>query len=312
MGQPETAIHRVGNATIVKIAELTLDSIPAGYLYPDSDPALAEAEGRKLDSASIDPQTGLLRLGVHAWLVRTPTRTVLVDTASGNDKTRTGSPAFNQLHEPFLARLQAVDTRPEEVDAVLHTHLHVDQVGWNTQWLNQRWVPTFPKARYIFSARERAYLEALATDEDAAERIRSEAKLGPMMCLPDFEFYQDSIAPVVEGGLTHEIVVNGTEVEAGFRYLPSPGHSIDHACIAFTSEGEHALFWGDVMHSPMQFAQPVWHSVYCEFPEAARKSRQWAASYAADTDALVLTTHFAGSSAGRVSRTDGGFRWVFV
>ena len=312
MENSDAAGHRVGDAVITKIPELTLDAIPAGYLFPGSDPAVAEAEGRRLDPASADPQTGLLRLGVHAWLVRTPTRTILVDTASGNDKVRSGSPAFNQLNEPFLARLEAAGARPEEVDVVLHTHLHVDHVGWNTRWVDGRWVPTFPNARYTFSRRERDYLVALAAGGDAAEAIRATAKLGQMAALPDFEFYQDSIVPVVEAGLTREIVADGAEVEAGFSYLPSPGHSIDHACIGFTSQGEHALFWGDVMHSPMQFAQPDWNSVYCEFPEAARTARRWAADHAADTNALVLTTHFAGSSAGRVSREDGRLAWRFA
>ena len=312
MEDPKAVEHRVGDATITKVPELTLDAIPPGYLYPGSDPAVAEAEGRRLDPASIDPQTGLLRLSVHAWLVRTPARTILVDTGSGNEKTRSGSPAFNQLNEPFLARLKAAGASPEEVDVVLHTHLHVDHVGWNTHRVDGRWVPTFPNARHVFSGRERAYLAALAAGGDAGEAIRAEAKLGPMAALPDFEFYQDSIAPVIAAGLVREIVVDGTEVEAGFRYLPSPGHSIDHACIGFTSQGEQALFWGDVMHSPLQFALPDWNSVYCEFPNAARKARQWAAGHAADTNALVLTTHFAGSSAGRVSRDDGQFAWRFA
>ena len=304
--------HRVGNATITKIPELTLDAIPPGYLFPDSTPAAAVAEGRRLDADSADPQTGLLRLSVHAWLVRTPTRTILVDTASGNDKIRPGSPAFNQLNEPFLARLKAAGASPEEVDVVLNTHLHVDHVGWNTRWTGKRWIPTFPNARYMFSRRERDYLIALAAGGDAADEIRATAKLGQLAALPDIEFYQDSIVPVIEAGLAREIVVDGTEVDVGFSYLSSPGHSIDHACIAFTSRGEHALFWGDVMHSPMQFAQPSWNSVYCEFPGAARKARQWAAGYAADNNALVFTTHFPGSSAGRVSREDGRFIWRFV
>ncbi len=236
------AEHRVGDATITKIPELTLDAIPPGYLYPGSDLAVAEAEGRRLDPASIDPQTGLLRLSVHAWLVRTPTRTILVDTGSGNNKTRSGSPAFNQLNEPFLARLKAAGAGPEKVDVVLHTHLHVDHVGWNTHRVDGRWVPTFANARHVLSGRERAYLAALAAGGDAGEAIRAEAKLGQMAGLPDFEFYQDSIAPVIAVGLAREIVVDGTEAETGFSYLSSPGHSIDHACIGFTSQGEHALF----------------------------------------------------------------------
>jgi glyoxylase-like metal-dependent hydrolase (beta-lactamase superfamily II) len=312
MENHENAVYRVGDATITKISELTLEGIPASYLYPGSDPVAAEAAGRDLDPASIDPLTGLLRLGVHAWLVHTPAQVILVDTASGNDKTRSGSPAFNQLNEPFLARLKAAGASPEEVDVVLHTHLHVDHVGWNTHRVDGRWIPTFPKARHVFSGRERAYLAALAMGGDAGEAIRAEAKLGPMAALPDFEFFQDSIVPVIEAGLAREIAVDGTEVMEGFSYLPSPGHSIDHACISFVSQGERALFWGDVMHNPIQFAQPDWNSVYCEFPDAARQARRWAVAHAADTDSLVFTTHFAGSSVGRVSRDDGRLTWRFA
>ena len=31
---------------------------------------------------------------------------------------------------------------------VVMTHLHADHVGWNTTWQDNRWVPTFPNARY--------------------------------------------------------------------------------------------------------------------------------------------------------------------
>src|SRR5262249_19539276 len=98
----------------------------------------------------------------------------------------------------------------------------------------------------------------------------------------------------------------------GFSFLPSPGHSIDHACICFNSRGEQALFWGDVMHHPLQFVRPDWNSVFCEFPEAARKSRQWAMNHAAETNALVSTTHFAESSVGRVCREGDRFTWHFA
>ena len=157
-----TRAHRVGDATVIKIPELALDAVEAGVLYPDQagDPTAAVEEVRKLWPGSVDPQTGLLRQSIHVWLVRTPTRVILVDTGAGNDKDRPNVPSLNHLNEPFLDRLKGAGVRPEEVDLVLLTHLHIDHVGWNTRKVAGRWVPTFPNARYIFSGRERAYLAA--------------------------------------------------------------------------------------------------------------------------------------------------------
>lgn len=237
---------------------------------------------------------------------------ILVDTATGNDKNLAGNPALSHLNEPFLDRLKAAGPRPEEVNVVLHTHIHADHVGWNTHKVGERWVPTFPNALHIFSARERAYSAALSAGDGSDAAIRADANLGRMVGVPGPGVYEVSLLPVIEAGLTREILVNGQEVIEGSSYLPSPGHSIDHACISFTSQGEHALFWGDVMHTPLQFARPDWNSGFCEFPDAACQARRWAVNHAADRGALVFTTHFAQSSAGRVTRNGDVFAWQFA
>ena len=148
-------VYRVGDATVTKIHELALDACEPGYFYPGQvDVATAVEETRKLWPGSVDPQTGLLRMSIHTWLVRTPTRVVLVDTAAGNDKDRPNVPSMNHLDGPFLHTLNAAGVRPEDVDLVLLTHLHVDHVGWNTKKVDGRWMPTFPNARYVFSGSE--------------------------------------------------------------------------------------------------------------------------------------------------------------
>src|SRR5215471_9648918 len=112
-------VHRVGDATVIKIPELSLDASDPGYFYPGQvNVATAVEETRKLWPGSVDSQTGLLRQSIHAWLVRTPTRVILVDTGAGNDKDRPSAPSLNHLNIPFLDRLNEAGVRPKEVDLV--------------------------------------------------------------------------------------------------------------------------------------------------------------------------------------------------
>lgn len=77
-----------------------------------------------------------------------------MDTGGGNDKPRPQKPRYHQSRWPYLERLAAVGVAPEAVDFVVCTHLHVDHVGWNTRLVGGRWVPTFPRATYLFARAE--------------------------------------------------------------------------------------------------------------------------------------------------------------
>ena len=66
---------------------------------------------------------------------------------------------------------------------VMCTHLHFDHVGWNTRLENGKWVPTFPKARYVFGRRDFEYFKT----DPAGEALHNAA-------------FVDSIVPVMEAG----------------------------------------------------------------------------------------------------------------
>lgn len=160
------------------------------------------------------------------------------------------------------------------------THIHVDHVGYNTRLLDGTWVPTFPKGRYYFFGIEADYNAAIDSNGDqAASELRRQAALGLMRHPPAAGIYTDSIQPIEAAGLTERIVMNGTEVIPGFTYLSLPGHSIDRAGIILQSASEQALFWGDVLHHPVQLSHPDRHSTFCAFPEAAIFARGGCPTY---------------------------------
>jgi len=209
-----------------------------------------------------------------------------------------------------MRRFKSNERRSKEVDFVLMTHLHLDHVGWNTRYEAGHWVPTFPNAKYIFSRVEQRYNASLSGRKPASDL--PPPTLGTPVREPATCVYDQSVAPIIESGQAELIDVDGAEWLDGISFLPTPGHSVDHASIRIGSGGQEALFLGDVMHHPLQVHCPDLRSVYCEFPEASRASREWLLSYASENHALCFSSHFAESSAGYISQGTAGFQWQFA
>ncbi|KKW91628.1 MBL fold metallo-hydrolase [Sphingobium chungbukense] len=291
--------YRLGDITVTRIPELSLEDFPAAVVIPEWDPDILVRHPDWITPGSMDPARKNLYMQVHSWLVRTPRWTILIDTGVGNDKPRPFTPGFDRLSTPFLERLAKAGAQPEDIDYVLMTHLHVDHVGWNTRLEGGRWVPTFPNARYLFSGRELQYF----TDE-RHHNDRNKTS---------FIVQRDSVLPLVDAGVAELIEVDGSEVLEGFAFQPTPGHSIDHASITVTSRGETAIFPGDTLHHPIQIFKPEWNSMFDAFEDEARTARKWVLDYAANENARLFSTHFPESAVGEVRRRgDGGFEWQFV
>ncbi len=177
----------------------------------------------------------------------------------------------------------------------------------------QEWTPTFPNATLICSDLEWRYGAALAQEDDTGiQAVRAEAGLGAPIRVPVAGVFADSLVPLEAAGKVRRIKVDGSEVLPGIRFLPMPGHSIDHAAIEIASEGEIGLFGGDVLHHPLEVPDPQFVSMFCEFPDAARRSRHLLLKRAVETKALYFSSHFSESSAGVISRSGDGYTWSFA
>lgn len=151
----------------------------------------------------------------------------------------------------------------------------------------------FPNADYICSAAELAAWQA-----DPAQAT----------------ILADSVQPVLDAGLLCTIdPAAGPVFDDVFTYHATPSHSLDHASIALVSNGEYALFGGDVLHNPIQARHPHWSSVFCEDKPRATQARAWALDWCATHDALYFSSHFADTSVGRIRRADdGSYDWQCV
>lgn len=284
----------LADTTITRIEEQQGPGFLPDFLFPDWDPKVLEEHRDWMVPDCFDDAGGRFIASVHSWLVRTSHHVILIDTCGGNDKERPLLERFHRQSHPYLARLAAAGVQPEAVDYVLCTHLHADHCGWNTQLIDGRWVPTFPNAKYVFSRDEQEEWSGPAGQAGFNAGV-----------------YEDSVLPIIEAGLVH--VIDGEDQLGDTLFFhPTPGHSQGHMAIRLLGGDRQALFSGDVMHQPIQVYRPLWNSRFCEHAEDARFSRRWVLEHCAETQAILLPSHFAGGHAGHVSRHGEAFSWRFV
>jgi len=276
---------RIGDIRITRVVELEMAG-GTRFILPDAtrDAVLPISW---LRPHFADDQGNLI-MSIHSLVVETPERRILVDTCLGNDKPR-DIPAWNERSGPFLEDLAAAGYPAETIDSVLCTHLHVDHVGWNTRLVDGRWVPTFPDARYLFGREEWEHWDIHSTRE------------------PYHAVIEDSVRPIVDAGLV-ELVETDAEICAGVRLEPTPGHTPGHVSVRITSRGEEAIITGDFLHHPCQLARPDWRCSADFDGEAARETRRRMFESLADRPVLVIGTHFATPTAGRVVRDGAVYR----
>jgi len=280
---------KIGDVSVTKIVELEMTG-GTRFLFPQVTPELIKP------IAWLQPhfadENGRLRMSIHTFLVETPAHRIVVDTCLGNDKQNRRIPHWNDRQGPFLQDLAAAGFPPNSIDTVLCTHLHVDHVGWNTRLENGRWVPTFPKARYVMADRELAFWTHKEKEDPAG--------------LP---WITDSVLPIVAANRA-QVVKSDFALNEAVQFLPTPGHTIDHYSVLVGRPGRDALIAGDMIHSPIQGRYPEL-GMRADYDSAqAGATRRRVFDRFCDTSTLMCVTHFPQPSISRVQRWGEGYKFV--
>jgi glyoxylase-like metal-dependent hydrolase (beta-lactamase superfamily II) len=261
-------------------------------MFPDFHRDIGGRHLAELGPLVYDAASNRLVITYQTFVVRTPRHTILIDTCTGEDK---GYPApMDFPKQPWLDGFAALGLRFEDIDYVFCTHLHIDHCGWNTRLVDGRWVPTFPRAKYIFHKREYAAWEAA----DA----RGESPPGTV--------WRTNCRPIVEAGQAL-LVDDDFALDDTAWLTPTPGHSPCHCCVNIRSGGMRAVVTGDMMHHALQCREPDWSTVFDWDKAMAARSRRQFLGDVADTDTLVLPVHFPAPTAGRVEADGERFRYRF-
>jgi glyoxylase-like metal-dependent hydrolase (beta-lactamase superfamily II) len=284
----------LGDVTVTRVKEFygSVEMTPAEF-FPDSPAGSWDEHRGRLAPDFWNPDTDECHSAIQSWLLRSEGRTILVDTGVGNHKDRPYSPVWSRLDTSYLDNLAAAGVRPEDVDFVVNTHLHVDHVGWNTRLDGRTWVPTFPNATYLMARRDFEFWDPANENESVLGRGNQNV-------------FEDSVAPVHQAGLTH-LWDGSYRIDRNLRLDLAPGHTPGSSVLTLDSGGDQALFVGDLVHTALQIAEPETNSCFCEDPAESRATRHKLLGHAAEHNALVFPAHFGGQGAAEVERDGSKF-----
>ncbi|MDR1778121.1 MAG: MBL fold metallo-hydrolase [Desulfovibrio sp.] len=291
---PAREIWRFGEMSVVAIQDLPGEMAVSTFKGPAS-----ESEKAKYFN------NGKTEAGFNVFLLRTGGRIALFDT--GNGTAREGRVG----NLPKI--LASLGVKPEEVEFILLTHMHMDHIGGLLDNSKKR---AFPRARLMVSKPEIAYWTALAArDASNANAALVSATVGEYGAdvLPPFSF-GDVVLPGVTAldasGHTPGHTVFQLEASPDRFVLKQPEDTPGHANVQPEKGGNRLLVIGDLVHgTPLQFAMPEECAVFDVDPPKAILARKRILNFAEQNNIPVAGMHMPFPAYGKVEKD--GKAWKF-
>lgn len=231
-----------------------------------------------------------VQTAVNAYLVNTGEHLVLIDTGAAQ--------CFGPTLGNIQSNIRAAGYRPEQIDAVLLTHLHPDHA---CGLLDAEGKAAFPNASVHVPQAE---AEFWLSEAQAAKA--PEARQGM------FRLARTAVAPYEAAGRLQRYAA-GSALLPGIASLALNGHTPGHSGYLLSSAGQSLLVWGDVVHShAVQFARP---EVAIEFDidsAQAVATRKKVFADAARDKLWVAGAHLPFPGIGHVRAEGAGYAWVPV
>jgi len=272
----------LGDFEVTALSDGTVD-LPMDKLLTNIKPAQLD---KALSRAHLKTP---VESSVNAYLINTGSKLVLVDAGAGA--------LFGPTLGKLVANMKAAGYQPEQVDAVLITHLHPDHIGGLVAGDKL----AFPNATvHVAKADADFWLSA------------DNMKKAPAETQSMFQQATAMLNPYSTAGKLKPFE-GETELVPGIRSIATPGHTPGHSLYAAESKGQKLVIWGDLMHlAAVQFPDP---SVTIQFDtdsKAAAAQRKKAYAEAAKQGYWVGVAHISFPGIGHLATEGKGYAWVPV
>ncbi|MEM7488038.1 MAG: MBL fold metallo-hydrolase [Pseudomonadota bacterium] len=234
-------------------------------------------------------QSAPMPTAINAYVVNTAERTFLVDAGFGSVD------AFGPDVGQTVANLRAAGIAPDQIDAVILTHAHLDHAEG---LVDGSGAAVFPGAELIMAEAEHAFWTDDAILAQAPEGAR-----------PNFESARRSIAPYAD----RTTLIGDAEIAPGIRFELSPGHTPGHGILRIESGDQALTILADTLHNEaIHLAYPDAGFGFDVDPEAAAVSRRRQFDRAADEGTLTAGSHISFPSFGRIVRDGDAYAHVMA
>jgi glyoxylase-like metal-dependent hydrolase (beta-lactamase superfamily II) len=213
----------------------------------------------------------------NAFLIKTPEQNILIDTGTGAGGV-------------VIEKLKSLGVQPENISAVLITHLHGDHFGS----LQSEGTAAFPNAKVYLSGREHEFFTKTNINQGAV------AALAP---------YGSNVETFESGTLGSTL----NEILPGIIPIAAYGHTPGHTIFLVQNSGESLLIIGDLLHVALvQFPVPEISATFDIDANAAAVMRRQVLDYAASNKISIGGMHIVYPGIGAVEVDGEGFKFVPV
>jgi glyoxylase-like metal-dependent hydrolase (beta-lactamase superfamily II) len=217
-------------------------------------------------------------------IVNTGDKLVLFDTGMGTSK------AFGPTTGRQQKSMAEAGIKPEEIDAVVLSHAHIDHIGGIVD-ANDK--PLFPNAQYYISQSDFDYWTDEKKLDSALKAFVVHARKNLLPVRDRLVFFKD-----------------GQEFLPGIQAMGAPGHTVGHTIFSVTSDGKSFIFMGDLTHHPILLLEkPRMQFSYDTDPKQAAETRVKLLDTIAANKIPVMSYHFAWPGFGHIAKTSEGFHY---
>ena len=264
-------------ATIVSDGALPLGDPHANFLG-----LTAEEMDKQLRDNFLPNDNAVLEQ--NALVLNTGDKLVLFDTGLGT------LDLFGPTTGKLMNSLQQAGINPEDIDAVVMSHAHIDHCGGCMADDGTR---HFPNAEYYITEADYKFW----TDET---KVPEQFKVF-------LETAQKNLTPNLD---RLHFFKDGEEILPGIQAIYTPGHTVGHTVFMIDQGGGQLCFIGDLAHHPVLLLQkPLTEFKYDTDPKQSAQSRVKMLGRLADERVALLAYHFAWPGIGHVARDGDGFRY---